>query len=144
MILYIPMSPGGLDFLFLKLNLKFSFNNLVWSLAFISKPFELAYYILLIFSTNSTVCFSKFLEFIICASFLESGQFVCSVYFVDRRFLIWSGETAQQLRLVAALPEGSTHTGWVTATFNDSSRGSGTFLTSEGTQLHVKQWNFFV
>lgn len=36
----------GLEILFLKLNLKFSFNNFVWSFTFIIKPFELVYSIL--------------------------------------------------------------------------------------------------
>lgn len=87
------MRNRGLDILFLKLNLNLSFNNFVSSFIFIIKPFEFVYNILAFlnifimfgFSINPTVYFSKFLEFLICASFLESGQFVYSAHAVGRR-----------------------------------------------------------
>lgn len=81
----------GLEILFLKLNLKFSFNIFVWSFTFIIKPFELVYSILFGFSINPTVYFSKFL---MSLSWNLGGSSILPTLLVEGFNLIWRDSSA--------------------------------------------------
>lgn len=92
--LHIPVSNIGLEILSLKLNLKFSFNNFVWSFTFIIKPFELVYNILFEFSINPTVYFSKFL---MSLSWNLGGSSILPILLVEGFDSIWRDSSAVRI-----------------------------------------------